>query len=140
MANYLIMPYAKNNQDPPPGSPMLGLSTGSTLLRLHVNATGVLNIKPVSSTVSKRGVKEARLEASKTTTKSTNKTRNGDLITQRLFIVMRTELLNIKRAEIPSPTPWNRTFLQACCEYCVRPLYLSVSKVKLENVCKARTG
>ncbi|GFO41734.1 hypothetical protein PoB_006823900 [Plakobranchus ocellatus] len=26
MANYLIMSYAKNNQDPTPGSPMLGLS------------------------------------------------------------------------------------------------------------------
>ncbi|GFO19083.1 hypothetical protein PoB_004558800 [Plakobranchus ocellatus] len=28
MANYLIMLYAKNNQDPTPGSPMLGLSVG----------------------------------------------------------------------------------------------------------------
>ncbi|GFO49104.1 hypothetical protein PoB_007560900 [Plakobranchus ocellatus] len=26
MANYLITPYAKNNRDPTPGSPMLGLS------------------------------------------------------------------------------------------------------------------
>ncbi|GFO14566.1 RNA-directed DNA polymerase from mobile element jockey [Plakobranchus ocellatus] len=32
MANCLIMPYAKNNQDSTPGSPMLGLSVGSTLL------------------------------------------------------------------------------------------------------------
>ncbi|GFN99990.1 hypothetical protein PoB_002649600 [Plakobranchus ocellatus] len=32
MANYLIMPYAKNNQDPTPGSQMLGLSVGPTLL------------------------------------------------------------------------------------------------------------
>ncbi|GFO28407.1 hypothetical protein PoB_005491200 [Plakobranchus ocellatus] len=30
--NYLIMPYAKNNRDPTPGSPMLGLSVGPTLL------------------------------------------------------------------------------------------------------------
>ncbi|GFO21838.1 hypothetical protein PoB_004834300 [Plakobranchus ocellatus] len=30
MANYLIMPYAKNNQDPTTGSPMLGLSVGPT--------------------------------------------------------------------------------------------------------------
>ncbi|GFO21536.1 hypothetical protein PoB_004804100 [Plakobranchus ocellatus] len=32
MANYLIMPYAKNNQNPTPGSPMLGLNVGPTLL------------------------------------------------------------------------------------------------------------
>ncbi|GFO03359.1 hypothetical protein PoB_002986400 [Plakobranchus ocellatus] len=32
MANYPIMAYAKNNQDPTPGSPMLGLSVGPTLL------------------------------------------------------------------------------------------------------------
>ncbi|GFN86263.1 hypothetical protein PoB_001276900 [Plakobranchus ocellatus] len=32
MANYHIMPYAKNNQDPNPGSPMLGLSVEPTLL------------------------------------------------------------------------------------------------------------
>ncbi|GFO44098.1 hypothetical protein PoB_007060300 [Plakobranchus ocellatus] len=30
MANYLIMPYAKNNQDLTPGSSMLGLSMGPT--------------------------------------------------------------------------------------------------------------
>ncbi|GFN79714.1 hypothetical protein PoB_000622000 [Plakobranchus ocellatus] len=29
-----IMPYAKNNQDPAPGSPMLGLSVGPTMLQL----------------------------------------------------------------------------------------------------------
>ncbi|GFO49130.1 hypothetical protein PoB_007563500 [Plakobranchus ocellatus] len=28
MANYLIMRYAKNNQNPTPDSPMLGLSVG----------------------------------------------------------------------------------------------------------------
>ncbi|GFO34222.1 chromosome 15 open reading frame 61 [Plakobranchus ocellatus] len=32
MANHLIMLNAKNNQDPTPGSPMLGLSVGPTLL------------------------------------------------------------------------------------------------------------
>ncbi|GFO00429.1 hypothetical protein PoB_002693400 [Plakobranchus ocellatus] len=32
MANYLKMPYVKNNQDPPPGSVMFGLSVGPTLL------------------------------------------------------------------------------------------------------------
>ncbi|GFN86254.1 hypothetical protein PoB_001276000 [Plakobranchus ocellatus] len=32
MANYLIMPYAKNNQNPTPGSPMLGLRVRPTLL------------------------------------------------------------------------------------------------------------
>ncbi|GFO49993.1 hypothetical protein PoB_007649800 [Plakobranchus ocellatus] len=34
MANYLIKPYAKNNQDPTPGSPMLGQSVEPTLLTL----------------------------------------------------------------------------------------------------------
>ncbi|GFO30024.1 hypothetical protein PoB_005652900 [Plakobranchus ocellatus] len=34
MANYLIMPCAMNNQDPIPGSPILGLSVGPTLLLL----------------------------------------------------------------------------------------------------------
>ncbi|GFN94485.1 hypothetical protein PoB_002099100 [Plakobranchus ocellatus] len=32
-ANYLIMPFAKNNQDHTPGSPMLGLSMGPSLLK-----------------------------------------------------------------------------------------------------------
>ncbi|GFO49840.1 rho GTPase-activating protein 18, partial [Plakobranchus ocellatus] len=32
MANYLIMPYSKNNQNPTPGSPMLGSSVGPALL------------------------------------------------------------------------------------------------------------
>ncbi|GFN96948.1 craniofacial development protein 2-like [Plakobranchus ocellatus] len=32
MANYLIMPYAKNNQNPAPGSPTLVRSVGTTLL------------------------------------------------------------------------------------------------------------
>ncbi|GFN82237.1 hypothetical protein PoB_000874300 [Plakobranchus ocellatus] len=34
MVNYLIIPYAKNNQDPTPGSPVLGPSMGPTLLVL----------------------------------------------------------------------------------------------------------
>ncbi|GFN83258.1 hypothetical protein PoB_000976400 [Plakobranchus ocellatus] len=29
MVNYLMMPYAKNNQDPTPGSPTLGLNFSS---------------------------------------------------------------------------------------------------------------
>ncbi|GFN89927.1 hypothetical protein PoB_001643300 [Plakobranchus ocellatus] len=36
MANFLIMPYVKNNQDPTSASPMLGLSVGPTLLSLLV--------------------------------------------------------------------------------------------------------
>ncbi|GFN86250.1 hypothetical protein PoB_001275600 [Plakobranchus ocellatus] len=32
MANYLIMPFAKINQNPTPGYPRLGLSVGPTLL------------------------------------------------------------------------------------------------------------
>ncbi|GFN75790.1 hypothetical protein PoB_000229600 [Plakobranchus ocellatus] len=32
MANYLIMPYAKNNQDPTPGSPTPGPGMGLSLL------------------------------------------------------------------------------------------------------------
>ncbi|GFO42209.1 hypothetical protein PoB_006871400 [Plakobranchus ocellatus] len=32
IANYLIMPHAKNNQDPTTGSLMFGLSVGPTLL------------------------------------------------------------------------------------------------------------
>ncbi|GFO22168.1 hypothetical protein PoB_004867300 [Plakobranchus ocellatus] len=32
MANYLILPYARNIQDPTPGTPMFRLSVGPTLL------------------------------------------------------------------------------------------------------------
>ncbi|GFO45933.1 hypothetical protein PoB_007243800 [Plakobranchus ocellatus] len=38
MANCLIMPYAKNNQDPTPGYPMLWLSVGLTLLFFFYNS------------------------------------------------------------------------------------------------------
>ncbi|GFN79163.1 LOW QUALITY PROTEIN: hypothetical protein PoB_000566900 [Plakobranchus ocellatus] len=39
MANYLKMPYAKNNQDPTPGSPTLRLSMGPTLLYFYLSDT-----------------------------------------------------------------------------------------------------
>ncbi|GFN75949.1 hypothetical protein PoB_000245500 [Plakobranchus ocellatus] len=40
MANYLIKPNAKNNQDPTPGSPMFELSVGPTLLYLLIFRRG----------------------------------------------------------------------------------------------------
>ncbi|GFO39270.1 hypothetical protein PoB_006577500 [Plakobranchus ocellatus] len=45
MANYLTMPYAKNNQDPTPGSSMLGLSVGLyfTVRNTHVRI-GIFNL------------------------------------------------------------------------------------------------
>ncbi|GFN77679.1 mbt domain-containing protein 1 [Plakobranchus ocellatus] len=47
MANYLKMPYAKNNQDPTPGSPTLRLSMGPTLLYFTITLTFfVLNLLP----------------------------------------------------------------------------------------------
>ncbi|GFN89395.1 hypothetical protein PoB_001590100 [Plakobranchus ocellatus] len=46
-ANYLIMPYAKNNQDPTPGSTMHGLSVGPFLL-LFIRC-GSLDLRFVSS-------------------------------------------------------------------------------------------
>ncbi|GFO28814.1 hypothetical protein PoB_005531900 [Plakobranchus ocellatus] len=52
MANYLIMPHAKNNQDPTPGSPMLGLSVGPTLIftfrrgLVAVDEAGIWLIRP----------------------------------------------------------------------------------------------
>ncbi|GFO28203.1 hypothetical protein PoB_005470800 [Plakobranchus ocellatus] len=38
------MPYAKNNQDPTPGSPMLGLSVGPTLLFTNDIIAGGLDV------------------------------------------------------------------------------------------------
>ncbi|GFO31760.1 hypothetical protein PoB_005826500 [Plakobranchus ocellatus] len=43
------MPYAKNNQDPTPGSPMLGLSVGPTLLLVILQGNTVMNVDSMTS-------------------------------------------------------------------------------------------
>ncbi|GFO30002.1 hypothetical protein PoB_005650700 [Plakobranchus ocellatus] len=61
MANYLIMPYANNNQDPTPGSPMFGLSVGPTLHfihnhLLHVCASSVLYLSTAIWSIPGKGL------------------------------------------------------------------------------------
>ncbi|GFO27226.1 hypothetical protein PoB_005373100 [Plakobranchus ocellatus] len=63
MANFLILQYAKNNQDPTPGSPMLGLIVSSTLLYFYQLVTFFIRSSKKEKTKLSKKIPAMRAEA-----------------------------------------------------------------------------